>query len=81
MRHWRDKHRININDGTTIEGNDIEESNEVNLATDGGFDIADVEKDLEYLNFFEYLKKEDEEYRDFMTHLNKDNIVDQRTHA
>ena len=34
----------------TMNENDIEESSEIHLAIEGGFDDAELEKDMKYLN-------------------------------
>ena len=71
-RHRREKYRVNQNNSNMIEEKDVAESNEVNLATNGGFDAMDTEKELNYVNFISDLNLKDDKHREFTKHLNED---------
>ena len=50
-RHLREHHQTINENVIAIDGNDIEESSEMHLAIEGGFDDAELEKRYEILKF------------------------------
>ena len=46
---------MNTNNINTIEGNGIKDTNEVDFAADGRFDMIDVQKELNYANLLQIL--------------------------
>ena len=53
-----------------MKGNEIEESEEVDLGVDGDFDVEELEKDVNALNLISDLKNENDIFRDFIKHFN-----------
>ena len=70
-RHRREFHRLESSiSSNTIENNEVDENHEEALAIDTGFDVNDVERELNQMNYLFDLSNEDEKYRDFIKHLN-----------
>ena len=45
-----------------IEDNEVDESNEELLAIDAGFDVGDVKRELNQVNYLSYLSNEDKNF-------------------
>ena len=74
-RHRRKYHRLDSSTSSiAIENNEVDENHEQALAMDSGFDIRDVERELQEMDYFNDLWSEDEKHREFTKHLNKDTV-------
>ena len=65
-------HRVESSTLNAIEDNEVEKTNEISLAIDAEFDVADVNRELLHANYLLDSCNEDEKYCDFIKHLNKD---------
>ena len=72
-RHLRDYHKLENNTVNAIEGNDIEESTEIELAIEGDCDVTDLEQDIRNLNLTSDLNDETDAHREFMKHFHNEN--------
>ena len=73
-KHRRKKHSNDNVIENTIEGNEVEETSEIETALTGGFNEMDIEIELNYMNYTNDLQIEDDKYREFIKHLNKDTV-------
>ena len=73
-RHLREYHHLDNNKVDAIDGNDIEESIEMEFALDGHSDANDLEEDMRNLNFLSDLTSESESYREFIKHFHKGKV-------
>ena len=73
-RLLRDHHQVTIENENAMKGNEIEESEEVDLGVDGDFDVEDLEKEVNALNLISDLKNENDIFRDFIKHFNDGNV-------
>ena len=72
-RHLRDYHKLENNTVNAIEGNDIEESTEIELAIEGDCDATDLEQDIRNLNLISDLNNETDACREFIKHFHNEN--------
>ena len=72
--HLRYYHNLDKHDNKTIEGNDVEESTEIQIAIEEGFDVNELEKDIKNLTLLSNLNIETEICREFTKRFNGDKI-------
>ena len=70
-RHRRECYQVTSMPLNTAEGNDIDELNEVNLAINGGFNMMEIELELQYVDFASNLNMEKDKFREFIKYFNK----------
>ena len=73
-RHCRISHQVESSLSNTIEENEINETNEINLVINAGFDIQDAEKESHHVTYLLDLCDEDEKHCNFIKHLNNDTV-------
>ena len=74
-RHKRLCHNVKLNprlETNTIDGNAIDECNEENFVLKGEFEINNVERELNQMNFLSDLSLEKDKFKCFIKHLDKD---------